>query len=155
MQNQLKYILQQKNLVAGKNPPYMSARYFVFKQILSPKNHGTHAEGRMNPCTLGKPSKEKTEIYWSFTNRGYPPIARIGKFPFFSSAIFLGGWSKLVKKMYSLFTCFWAYRSFLTYKCLFLRKKPEIYWSGGTPPPPSIDKRLIYFRFFFWRLPLT
>ena len=54
--------------------------------------------------------------------------------------------------MYSLFTCFWAYRSFLSYKCFFFRKKPEIYWSGGTPP--SIGKRPIYIRFFLLKASL-
>ena len=36
--------------------------------------------------------------------------------------------AKFVKKMYSLFTCFRAYRSFLSYTFFFFRKKPEIHW---------------------------
>ena len=57
------------------------------------------------------------------------------------------------KKFYSLFTCFGACRSFLSYKCFFLRKKTEIYWSGGNPP--SIGKRPIYFRFFLLKASLN
>ena len=36
----------------------------------------------------------------------------------------------------------------------FFRKKPEIYWSGGTPPP-LIGKRPIYFRFFLMKASLS
>ena len=35
---------------------------------------------------------------------------------------------------------------------VFFRKKPEIYWSGGTPP--LIGKRPIYFRFFLMKASL-
>ena len=51
------------------------------------------------------------------------------------------------KIFYSFFTCLRANRSFLSYKCFFFRKKTEIYWSGGTPPPVLVKDQ--YISFFF------
>ena len=45
----------------------------------------------------GSLQKKKPEIYWSFTNTGYPPplppLARIGNFRFFLRLFSRGGWS--------------------------------------------------------------
>ena len=45
-----------------------------------------------------------------------PPIARIGKFPVFSSAIFPGGWSKLGKQVQTLYRRCVAVQSIIQYE---------------------------------------
>ena len=100
--------------------------------------------------------KKNPEIYRSFTNRGYPPppFSEDWLFPFFSSAIILRGVVIIWKKIYSLVTCFGAYRTFLSYKCFFPWEKNVNILVGGYPPP-SIGKRPIYFRFFLLKASLT
>ena len=42
---------------------------------------------------------------------------------------------------------------FKALKVFSLRKKPEMVWFGGTPPPPGFGKTPNFFRFFFLMKP--
>ena len=83
-----------------------------------------------------------------------PPLARIGNFRFFYRLFSRGGGHNWEKKFCSLFTCFGAFTSFLSYKCFSSRKNRK-YIGRGVPPPPSIGKRPIYFRVFLLKASLN
>ena len=71
-----------------------SVMFYVAKQIESIENI---LFSFLSPFLhKGSLQKKKPEIYWSFTNTGYPPLpplARIGNFRFFLRLFSRGGWS--------------------------------------------------------------
>ena len=75
------------------------SRNFLVKQLLSQVNSDQKTFGKKKTRSIkGSLQKKKPEIYWSFTKRvSPPPIARIGKFPFFPRLFSQGGGHKWEK----------------------------------------------------------
>ena len=88
--------------IKGKDVAYIEA-HRILKDFFRTRGQKFYINGielrivdlPRNKLIKGSLQKKKPEIYWSFTNPGYPPLpplARIGNFRFFLWLFSRGGW---------------------------------------------------------------